>query len=415
MALYALALLCAKPERSRLLLLIAVSLSAAIGTKYTGLLFAGAIGAWTLASLALRRQRIGRGLVGACLVLLLLPNGLWYAANVALHGDPLFPMLRGDYFVTPEGERQYVSASLELPGLQRDAEIQALRARFDEVDTRHVPATLFALPDLLLRPDAYATRPNHLMSPLLLLFLAVALCLPRAPDKRRAALSVFSLGLLLFLLLGSQTNLLRYAMPLLALFAVGAGLVMARFSSVLWIAFWLAVLLLVLLSNFALERQKLERLDAGAYLSGERDRLQWLRGVGYNFVPAMPAAIDAINRRVASGTMHESDTILMLGEGKGHLLRCRYRGDASWYLEPWLAETLNAELDLGALRRRLAARGIDYILYNRDYFSWVLQNTEANRDQLSFAIVHLQRFLRTYGEIVYDRDGILLAKLREAP
>lgn len=415
MALYALALWTASPDRPRLLLLVAVALGAAMGTKYTGLLFAGGIGAWALATLVAQRRRLGLGLVGACALLLMLPNVVWYAGNVALHGDPLFPMLRGDYFFTPEGDRQYVSAELELPGMANDAEIQSARDRFDSLDRSPVPRSLFDLWDLFARPDAYATRPNHFASPLLLLFLALPLCLPRAPGERRAAFSLWGLGLLLFGLLGSQTNLLRYAMPLLALFAVGAGLVMGRFASPLWQGFWIVAAVALLLVNFEAERQKLALLDAGAYLSGEKNRLQWLRGVGYNFQPAMPAAIAHINRRIASGAMREGDTILMLGEGKGHLLECGYVADASWYLEPWLAEVVNARLDLDRVRESLAERGIDYILYNRDYFSWVLKHTETNRDQIAFAMVHLGRFLQKHGRIVYDRDGILLVELPTGP
>ena len=58
----------------------------AIGAALLGLRLWGESGARGLA-----------GLLATALLLLAVPNASWYVANAALHGDPLFPMLGGNY------------------------------------------------------------------------------------------------------------------------------------------------------------------------------------------------------------------------------------------------------------------------------------------------------------------------------
>jgi hypothetical protein len=239
--------------------------------------------------------------------------------------------------------------------------------------------------------------------------------LPGEPKRRRVLLLVYALSLAFYALLASQTNLLRYAMPVLPVFAALGGTVVARIRSRAGSIVVAAAAAGLLLQNFEAEQHKLSLLRPELYLSGRADRGQWLEQVGYNFTPAMPAAVNHINRRIAAGSMSRDDVIFMVGEGKGRLLECAYRPDSSWYLQRWLVELLTTDLDYARVQRRLRDQGVTHILYNRGYFDWVVSDTPTSRSRLAFAMVHLERFLSRYGTTVFRGAGMQLVRLRDEP
>jgi len=398
------------------LALAALAANAAMGVKYTGLVFGlGIVAVGALFSLWLLRgkprESLSLGLL--CLALLVVPSGFWYAGNLALHQDPFFPMLRGDYYLDRDGERQYISGDLELPMAEADPEIRRLEQELASLGRTHEqPTHLFDYLEILRDPDAYAVKPNHFVSPLGFLFLFLPLFLPTRGPARSAHLTLYGLGLGFYLLLAPITNLTRYVLPVLGLLAAGAGIVIASLPGRLLRAAFGVALALLLARNAAFEWEKLQLLRPALYLSGEADRLEWLERVGFNFTPAMASATRALNRELQPPP---EQGIFMIGEGKGRLLENPYLPDSTWYMQRWLAELLNARsgdrIDYREIARSLRSQGVGYLLINRGYFDWVVRNTDANLSQVAFGLVHLQRFASEHGETIYDRDGIQVLRL----
>ncbi len=105
---------------------------------------------------------------------------------------------------------------------------------------------------------------------------------------------------------------------------------------------------------------------------------------------------------------------MMVGEGKGRLLDCESIPDSSWFAHRFVAELQRAGLDHTVLAARLRAQGITHVLYNREYYQWVMSETATARSRLAFAIAHLDRFLGEHGRLLFQGAGMKLFDIREA-
>jgi hypothetical protein len=408
------------------LYLLAVSLCGAIGTKYTGLFIALAFAGLVVAVLVGQRFATGRdsnqgglslGSALLCLSLLAIPNLAWYASNTVIHGDPLFPMLRGDYFedAARPGERIQMTGALN-PRFAELTPNSAARQRANELAGRsaeEVPANLFNLVDVYGRPNSYATKPNHFASPLLLLFILLPFAMSKAGRERAGWTALYGLTLVCFAGLASQTNLLRYTLPFLVLFGVGSALVIDRIPHPAWRTLWLVLGVATLAHHHPAEVRKLERLQPALYAELEGDRIKWLSVVGYNFTRSMPMAIGRINQEIRRGTIDPGSLILMAGEGKGRLLDCAFLPDLSWFMQRFSVEMVRGGFDNDAIVRSLRSQGVSHILYNRGYFRWVLAHTETAVEPLALAMVQLESLAQSHGRIVFKLAGIQLVELAE--
>lgn len=414
-----------KCGRDEHLKLAALALGVAIGCKYTALPFVLAIFAVGLAFRLLGKNgqqgaRRLAPLLATSALLLAIPNGAWYAANLAIHGDPLFPLLRGNYIVSTSGERIRLARADEEEAeahLQDPAIKERLRS-FENIRVADPPTHLFDLVDLLRNPDRYSVKPNHGIGPLLLLSLALPLVLRRS-ERRRPALIVWALAWGGYALLGSQTNLLRYAAPVLPMLAATTGLLIARVPvRAIRIVIGIAALVL-LVRDYQTEERKLQLLRPDLALTAQpsiwRDdaaRIRWLKQVGYNFTPPMAYATEQIDALLASGRMPKSSVVMMVGEGKGRLLDCDFLPDSSWFAHRFVGELRNAGLDHAMLAEGLRAKGVTHVLYNRDYYTWVISETQTARSRLAFALIHLEDFLDRYGTLLFEGAGMQLFALR---
>jgi hypothetical protein len=409
----------AKPNA---LYLTAVALGAAIGAKYTGLFiafsFAAAIGLWTLWQRRSRSDGPSLRALAMCVALVLVPNGIWYASNVALHGDPMFPMLRGDYYedASRPGERIAMTGALDeyVAALPAYAPERQRALALEGMFKAEAPSNLFNLVDVHKRPRAYATKPNHFASPLLLLFALLPFCLAKERDKRLGAVFLWSLATVCFVGLGSQTNLLRYVLPMLVLFAVASGVVIDRIRHPAWQVFWLFCGISVLASHHPAETLQLKRLQPELYASSGANPLAWLERVGYNYTPAMPIVVARINREIETGAIAPSSLILMAGEGKGRLLQCDFLPDLSWFLQRWTVELARADHAQDRVARSLREQGVTHILYNPAYFRWVLTNTKIPVPPLAVAMEQIETFMRDRGKPVFDLAGMRLVEISYA-
>ena len=394
--------------------LAAVALGAALGCKYTALPFVAAIGGVGIAY-RLWGSMGSRGLIrllATTTLLVAIPNAGWYAANFAIHADPVFPMLRGNYFETSEGERVHLARAdtEELFEHMQDPDAQRLLAVFEQVPRSDAPSHLLDLWSLVWHPDRYAVKPNHGLGLLVLLSLALPLALPGGPERRRGAIVVWALGWGGFAVLGSQTNLLRYVAPVLPMLAAAAALVITRIPvRGIRIAIGLIVVAL-LVQDFRAEQRQLEKLHPELALgtpSAWQDdgvRIGWLQRVGYNFTPPVAYAVEQINAMLADGRMPADSRILMVGEGKGRLLDCESIPDSSWFAHRFVAELQRAGRDHTVLATRLRAQGVTHVLFNRAYYQWVMRETGTARSRLAFAIAHLDRFLNEHGHLILQVD-----------
>ena len=419
-AVLALAIFAENRTQSTPLFLIAISLNAAMGSKYTGLFIGFAVVGVTAVAIVGEHLRRGRGptasAIALALLLLIVPNGAWYASNLAFHGDPLFPMLRGDYYESPErpGERIPTKGALtaQIDASAADSEqrrfIDSLQQRYQ---TETSPRHLFDLYDMHRNPDAYAVKPNHFGSPLLLLFLALPFALGRDSRKRAGGLTVYLVALGCYLALGSQANLLRYVLPILPIFAAGSGVVIARFPNRVWQAACLGLVLVLLVQHRAAETAKLENLHPGAWVETRLDRIEWLKHAGYNFTTAMPFAIERINHDIETGRMREDAVVMMIGEGKGRLLDRPTLPDLSWFLQRWTIELILADGSHEHVAESLRGQGVTHVLYNRGYYDWVLRKTRTPIDEVAFAMFELERFLGDHATLVFRIKGIRVYEL----
>ena len=426
LATYALARFTQKGDDAYLEL-AALCLGAAIGTKYTALPFVLAIAALGV-GFRLWGSAGTRGLtrlLATMALLVAVPNGAWYVANGVIHGDPVFPLLRGDYRVTSSGEHVHLSRADEEqePGDLRDSKIQRRLRAFEQAPMKDPAANLLDLVTLLREPDRFAVKPNHGMGALLLLSLAMPLVIRRRPENRRAGLVVWGLGWGGYLLLGSQTNLLRYAAPVLPLLAATLGVAVSAPRYRGWLRGVPAVIALggalLLLGDHQAENRKLALLQPdtalgpGPSIWWDRERrIDWLKRVGYNFTPPMAWVSERIDALVASGRMSRESRILMVGEGKTRLLDCEALPDSSWFAHRFVAELRNANLDDALLAEHLHEQGVTHVLYNRAYFEWVMSDTDTARSRLAFALSHLEGFLDAYGVRILKGAGMELYELR---
>jgi hypothetical protein len=398
------------------LVLTAVALGGAVGCKYTAWVFVLPIAGIGL-GFRLWGARGARGLarlLGSCALALAVPNAAWYVANLVNHGDPFFPILRGDYVVDRDGHHRHLARADEAidPALQADPDLRARLASL-EANPTETPRHLFDFVDLLSNPERYAVRPNHGMGALLLLSLALPLALPRRPERRRGALLVWGLGWGSYALLGSSIPLLRYVAPSLPLLAAATGVLVARipFRAARFAVVLAAVALLA--RDHLAELRKLEVLrvpeilgTASSPWSSPETRLAWLKQVGFNFTPPMAFVSDEISRRVARGEILQPCRILMVGEGKGRLQPCEFLPDASWFGHRFLAALENAGGDTDQLASALAAQGVTHILYNRAYYDWVATETDTHPTRIALLETQMDRLLERHGRLLFQAGGI---------
>ena len=408
-------------DRSRhgALVLAGTAAGMMLGTKYTGLLLAGVLVVPFLVTVLRGRaedeRSPARALVIACL-LVVVPSSWWYARNLVELRDPIYDLLGGRmYLSVDETVLPYVDVhetlSRRLP--PEDVLSKTSYFRFFEAEPGEQiiePANQLNLLDVLIHPSRYArTKRGHTISLLLLLFLALPLVNRTAP-----VVWCWTVGLAAFLIIGSMSNLIRYALPVWPLLAVGAGIVIAKLSSTIALVGVSIVAAGYLVANVFVEGAKVHEQGAIRYLGGGVPRIAWLEQAGYHNVNAMVPMIKLIRDRHAKGRMQTSDVILMVGEGKGNLLPVRYLPDYTKTGYRWLAEAARHAGDSEAIARDLSERNIRYILFNYGYVSGNGRVVSRLREESMLTFFLLDDFIRRYARPVYDDRGIMLLEL-EAP
>jgi 4-amino-4-deoxy-L-arabinose transferase-like glycosyltransferase len=428
LAVFAFLLWRENPQPRGLLPLIGLLLGLALSTKYTAIFFLPLLGG-SVGLVAALQSSHRRGLWGKsgflALFLVLTPSAFWYVRNGLVLGDPVYPLGRQRMvYESDEGRyRSFDDLLREHAGLlpsedKVDAVLSATEFHFllGPPQATHLHAThLFNLWDVFCSPDKYDTKPGHSLGPFVLLGFLLPLW-----ARDRTSLWLYGIGLGLYFLLAWQTYVLRYILPALALFACASGVVLSRLVVRMGERFrfvrpvLLALLGIYLGALFAGQVLKLREMHPWQYLAGAESPIDFLCHAGYNGARWTPPVLAFINRQVEEQRIPAETAILMVGEGKGERLRCRYLPDASPPGYRWVVEFLKAGGDATALKQRLRRQGIGYLLINVEFIRWSYHFSEAGFDTryLKPTFYFLIEFAKNHCTPVYERDGIWLGRLK---
>ncbi|HUT23071.1 MAG TPA: glycosyltransferase family 39 protein, partial [Sumerlaeia bacterium] len=384
-----------------------------VGAKYTGILFAVILGAPALVRLFLihaparRRALAALGLGVACL---LAPSGWWYARNAVVLGDPFYQFGGGLKYYDAQGELRAFGPAWEEMTRRRPLsdEVLAAAKEFERLAVDRGPnPSLFNVLDVFLHPSRYEVKPYHWLSPLFLLFLFL-------PLFRRDWIAFWLLALPIAGYCGVALAIYfsRYAMPVFPLLAVGAALVLDSVRRRGWAWFWGLLLCALLTFNSAAQWRKSALLYPWERLTGRVSEIEWLEQVGYNGSPMAPPMIRFINEAVERGEIERNARIFMLGEGKGHLLRCSYLPDSTRECYRWLTELMNADCDHARVLESLRKQGVTHLLVDHGYFLWSLRSVPVNVEQLAFALRHFSRFTAEHAQVVHVGEMTTLFRVR---
>jgi hypothetical protein len=361
------------------------------------------------------------------LATLLLPSGWWYARNTVKLGDPIYPFMSGNMFYDSHGNKiqLYTALYKHLENMPPREEIEAvlnetglhLFTDYKEVSDQKVKRRLeiFKISrigllnvwDIFINPDKFSRKPYHEITPILLFFIVLPFF-----DRRKTTLYLYGISGFIFVFLGTKSHILRYALPVFPLFAIGAARVLSNIRSKKIIVAMILISGFFLFRFSFLETKKLIEMKPLSYLSGNEEKIDWLENVGYNWDRTTPPFIKFVNQQIDDGTMKKDDIILMVGEGKGHLLNCNYLPDSSKSARPWLEELIKGNNDYAKIAKSLRERGVDYFAINYFYLYWAYSNSRFDTKPLIFGLYHLQRFLETHTEIIYNDNGIVVAKIK---
>jgi hypothetical protein len=404
------------PEERGWLAAAAAMAGMAAGCKYNGLLYAALIMVpLGLHLLSLRIPIPAKTMLGAAaLLLFVFPSGTWYVRNYVHTGDPAYPLLHGPMNQDRNGELRRFGSELDRlpmavkPPMLIDERIESMAA--NKIESLEEPSYLLIF-SALLDPQNFSDKPYHWLSPFLPLFLLLPIF-----DRRRRSLWFFGFLLLAYAMACGMTPVSRYWAPFFPLAALAAGIVLARAERSWLRTLLLLPLLAVLGFNSYSEYVKLFDLGADRYLTDKESRIEYLQRVGYNQADkAMPKVIELINTAVAAGTIAPSWSVFMIGEGKGHLLDCRYRPSISAGGKEWLVELYNASWDYQQLAVNLRARDIRYLLLNQGWLDWNLQNVRVGKRRMTFTLHTLNQFLTDYAILESEADlgTVKLYRLRD--
>lgn len=427
LGVYAFLLWIQNSKKTGLLIVTGMTLGVAMGIKYTALLFLPVLSLVIIIHSLLNskiKSVIKFTPLLLTVVVLVIPSGWWYARNAIKLGDPVYPFISDDIFYDNNGNKIKLQ-----PALQKHIENMPSRENIESVFTKtgldvfldwednsgktpdrrvlkYWRNGLFNGWDIIINPDKYSRKPYHEINPFLFLFILLPFF-----DRSKISLYLYIIGAFFFASIATKTHILRYALPAFPLISVGASRVLSKIRSKKLIVVS-AILLAACLIRFSFfETKKLIEMKPLAYLSGSEERIDWLETVGYNWDRTTPPFIKFVNQQINNGLMTKEDIIFMIGEGKGNLLKCSYLPDSSRSARPWLEELIKTDNDYSRIAKSLKERGVSYLAINYFYLYWSYSKTHYDTKPLIFGLYHLQRFLEMHTEIVYNENGMVLAKI----
>ncbi len=400
-------------EQTGWLMVCGMMLGLATGTKYTAIFFVAVLGVGGLLALlrGTRREiaaRAAPAALGLCLVVF--PSAAWYVRNAAQLGDPLYDYVQGPVYRDVSGELLSMAQPLNR-ATQEALALPEMREFMETLPSEgpgaEFPTTMLNPYSVLAHPERHARRPLHTVTPFIMLFFILPLA-----QRDRLSIWLYVLGWATLILIGSQSYLLRYALPVLPLLSVGAGLCLARARSRGMVVRIGVVMVALPLYYSGLEWRKVASKEPVAYWSGAADRIQWLSKAGYNDQRVTPRIIRSFNEKIDAGQIPRDATVFMVGEEKGNLLKCRFLPDGSRYAQRWMAEFLRAGGESERLMRNLEQQGIEYFFWNYEYLNWCLARQNMSHDQAAVSLYHFDQFRSQHIDIIYELGGVGYGRIK---
>jgi len=410
--------------------IVGMMLGLTLGIKFTAVFFVIILVPLAVAA-AVRDKLAGRGSLVAPILLAAtfaaIPSGFWYVRNAVQLGDPIYPFLTNRHvYRDTSGKRVALETRMaamtaeRLPKQQVHDELTgtsfAFASREGVPDALAPPSNLFNLVDALMRPTEYARKPLHTAGPFVLLFFALPLV-----ARDRWSWLIFAIALPLYLILASQTYLMRYLAPVLPLLAFGAALVAYRMNGKpnrdLKVASKMLAVLAVVYLGFlnVAEWKKLVKTEPLQCWSGNESEEEFVARAGYNTICIFSRFMHDLNEEIRGGRVQRDAKLMMIGEGCGDLLLCDFTGDMSWNGRPWQVQLAKAEGDLDSVAENLKAEGFDHVLVNFSFLRYCHHQrfNDEQRQRLRWSLYHLNRFLTMHTDTVLDKYGIVLAKIND--
>jgi 4-amino-4-deoxy-L-arabinose transferase-like glycosyltransferase len=404
------------PDERSMLVVSGAMLGLAMGIKSTAGFVLLGLALPVVALVAARWRRPDarcRAAFGLALVLVAVPHGAWYARNAIQWGDPLYPQLRGTVYVAEDGEARPLAPALAALEQRLPPPPEHFLPTPEVVDNAHIPS-LWNWWQVVNGRALVARKVLHWVSP----FPVLVLLLPLVVRQRSSFLIVLVAGVF-YAITAENSYLVRYVLPVLPLMCAGAGAVLARPRPRAWRILVAVVLWAFVAVNAGHETRKLAASHPWGYLSGAQDALLWLEGVGYNRDTQVIRVLRRINVGVAAGAIDADETIYMVGEGRAHLLACRWIPDTSATAQRWASELVRADGDLDRIRDAFERRGIRWILFYPGRYALTRRESPSRRvyEAQRFVLHHFSQFIRRHGRVVHIErpSGMTLLLLKRRP
>ena len=401
-----------KPENKDLLALIALSLGAGLAVKYTVLIPTAVVAIAITIRATISRHFPIKSIIIAVL-LLSAPSAFWYARNYIQLNDPVYPFLNQRKYPDATGKGLDYPIKIEtqrfLDSLDSTHPINLYYTeQIDQNERPNVPTNALDIFSVIFHASDYTRKSNLTISPLLIFFLGLPLIRRRPLDW-----CLWLTALSGYFVLGTQTYLIRYLVPIFPAMAIGAGAVLAYPAKNRYlITTFIAAIIGLTGINSIRSWQRLYDTDAMSLLSGAITESVWLQEIGYNNSRELLPAIDKLNILTQNKTITSQDILLMVGEGKGDRLLMKYIPDGSWnghlwqYL--WLLSGDNEEQLLGILKQMK----VTYIMYNPTLYQWVMRSTDTNIKSIAFTHITITKFMETYCSSVFVTPQITVVNIQ---
>lgn len=420
LAVYSFLLWIQNKNKMSIIIITGMTLGISLGIKYSSIILLILLFPFILFT-SLKKYKNNKKIITVSLLICTLtcaiPSGFWYSRNIITTGNPVYPLLTGRLSPNNKGKRVCIDSFLDsqdhkMPSDRNiKTELEYLYESnpiFKESLEVKNPKNIFNLPNILINPDKYQRNPYHEINIFLLAFILLPLF-----SRKKELIWLYGISIIFYVIIGSRTRLIRYALPVFPLFSIGAGIIISHVrSKILIIALSAALCLNLLYFNYFEWREALY-MQPKDYIFKEKSRIDWLTEVGYNLrLIDTPHFIKYINDMVDKGIMNRKDKIFMVGECKGNLLKCKYLPDHGGYPYRWLGELIETNIQYQKIKTNFREKNISYIALNKAFFKTMLNVYPQKRKLINFALYHLSKFLRQYTEIIYDEKGIILAKLK---
>jgi hypothetical protein len=381
LALYAL-MLWRERYQNRLLLLAALMMGFALGSKYLALGGLGILGLWIL----WRGRGIGWGRAikyglafGGLAILIALP---WYAKNWLLAGNPLYPFLFGG--LEWDAERlDYLMAYLQSFGVGRGF-----------VDYLLLPWSLYT------QNTQFGTLGIALEIPGLLLPAAILYPFGQRRKVLNAVACIAGMHFVAWALGSQQTRFLLPVFPALALLGASGLWSLIRRVQVRWK--W-AVALAYLLVGVAVSATLLLQVimfgivQPTNVILGRQSKSEFLE----------QRLVDFSALQFVRNNLSPNERALMMWDGMGYYCDARCLPDADQSNWTRLIETTSTPMEIAA---RLQAKGVTHLLFNRRDAEFLLHHDPTGQHEQAMGFF-LREFLPACTEVLYRDSYTLLARI----